>query len=271
MAVDSTFAAAIIADYFGARPDVAAVYLFGSVARGTAHTESDVDIGVLYQSRKAPTLMAQPFAEEADLAEQLARPVQIIAMNGAPADLVHRILRDGILVLEQDKSRRIAFEVQSRNEYFDILPMLRAYRETSHVVTDADLIPKKLAFIQTCLTELRTLARVDRIAVDVKERRFVEHTLQICIQAVQDVASHIVSDQRLGEPSANVALFTLLVQAGWLREETAQFLRSAVGFRNVLVHGYTVVDPQIVRTVLEQHLGDIEQFVAEIGARLSAA
>jgi predicted nucleotidyltransferase len=127
--VDSAFAAQIIADYFGDRPDVAAVYLFGSVAKGTARPDSDVDIGVLYQSATPPTLMAQPFAEEADLAERFARPVQVVVMNRAPADLVHRILRDGILVSERDKSRRIAFEVRSRNQYFDLLPILRAYRE----------------------------------------------------------------------------------------------------------------------------------------------
>jgi uncharacterized protein YutE (UPF0331/DUF86 family) len=34
----------------------------------------------------------------------------------------------------------------------------------------------------------------------VRERRFVEHTIQIAIQAALDVASHIISDERLGEP-----------------------------------------------------------------------
>ena len=136
-------------------------------------------------------------------------------------------------------------------------------------MTDADLILKKLAFIETCLSELRSLAHPDRIAVDVKERRFVEHTLQICIQAVQDIASHIVSDERLGEPSENTALFGLLAQAGWLSEQSVGFLRAAVGFRNVLVHGYTAVDPAIVREVLEQRLGDIERFVAQIRARMT--
>ncbi|MEI9940072.1 MAG: DUF86 domain-containing protein [Pseudomonadota bacterium] len=135
-------------------------------------------------------------------------------------------------------------------------------------MTDADLVLKKLAFIETCLSELRSLARAERISIDVKERRFVEHTLQICIQAVQDVASHIVSDERLGEPSDSAAMFGLLLHAGWLTDETARFLRSAVGFRNVLVHGYTAVDPEIVRDVLEKRLGDIERFVAEISARL---
>jgi uncharacterized protein YutE (UPF0331/DUF86 family) len=135
-------------------------------------------------------------------------------------------------------------------------------------VTDPDLIRKKLAFIETCLGELRSLAKPDRLAADVKERRFVEHTLQICIQAAQDVASHIVSDQRIGEPSTNLALFGLLAQAGWLGEQTASALRAAVGFRNVLVHGYTAVDVGVVRNVLEQHLGDIERFVLEIRAKL---
>jgi len=137
-------------------------------------------------------------------------------------------------------------------------------------MTDADLVLKKLSFIETCLSELRSLARAERIEADVKERRFVEHTLQICIQAVQDVASHIVSDERLGEPAENVAIFGLLVQAGWLSDETARFLRAAVGFRNVLVHGYTAVDATIVRDVLETRLGDIERFVAEISARMRA-
>jgi uncharacterized protein YutE (UPF0331/DUF86 family) len=136
-------------------------------------------------------------------------------------------------------------------------------------MTDEDLLAKRLAFIEACLRELRELGRAELIAVDVKERRFVEHTLQVCIQAALDVAWHIASDERLGEPVAHVALFDLLVPAGWLSVETALFLRLAVGFRNVLVHGYAVVDPLVVREVLERRLGDIQQFVTEIRARLN--
>lgn len=67
-----------------------------------------------------------------------------------------------------------------------------------------------------------------------------------------------------------MALFDLLVPSGWLSAETAGFLRLAVGFRNVLVHGYTAVDLEVVRAVLEQRLGDIEQFVTEVRTHLSA-
>ncbi len=67
-------------------------------------------------------------------------------------------------------------------------------------MTDPDLVAKKLAFVVTCLHELRTLARPDAIDSDVRERRFVEHTLQVAIQACQDVASHIVSDDPVSAP-----------------------------------------------------------------------
>lgn len=58
-------------------------------------------------------------------------------------------------------------------------------------MTDEDLVRKRLAFIETCLRELRELARPGAMSSDVREERFVEHTLQLGIQAALDVASHI--------------------------------------------------------------------------------
>lgn len=135
-------------------------------------------------------------------------------------------------------------------------------------MTDQELLEKKLAFIETCLRELESLANPSAIETDIKERRFIEHTLQICVQAAQDVASHIVSDEKLGEPATNLELFTLLAGAGWLDERLARAMRAAVGFRNVVVHGYTAVDPVILRDLVENHLSDIVGFVVAVRARL---
>ena len=135
-------------------------------------------------------------------------------------------------------------------------------------MTDADLVRKRLAFIETCLRELAELSDPRRIEHDVRERRFVEHTLQIAIQATLDVASHIVASDRLGEPTTNQSLFQILERTGWVTPELASELRGMAGFRNVLVHGYVAVDPAIVRDVLERRLGDIEAFVQSIRERL---
>jgi uncharacterized protein YutE (UPF0331/DUF86 family) len=135
-------------------------------------------------------------------------------------------------------------------------------------VTDQDLVAKKLAFIETCLHDLRQQARPDRLSTDVRELRFVEHTLQITIQAALDVASHIVSDNRLGEPRTNRELFDLLGRHGWLAPPLVDALRDMGGFRNVLVHGYADVDVKVVRDVLDRHLPDFEAFVAAIRQRI---
>ena len=135
-------------------------------------------------------------------------------------------------------------------------------------MTDPDLIAKKLALIETCVRELRTLARPEEIARDVREERFAEHTLQMAIQAALDVASHIVSDERLGEPRTNRELFDLLARRGWLDDDLATTMRRMVGFRNILVHGYDTVDVNIVRDVLEHRLDDLLAFVAAIRTRL---
>lgn len=121
----------VVTDVLGTDANVVAVYLFGSRARGTARAESDVDLGVVYRSSPAPTLLAQPFEAQARLSAELRAPVDLVVMNTAPVDLIHRILRDGELVLEADRSRRIAFEVQARNQYFDLLPILQRYRRRS--------------------------------------------------------------------------------------------------------------------------------------------
>ncbi len=64
---------------------------------------------------------------------------------------------------------------------------------------------------------MQTLAQPDKIRQDIRERRFVEHALQLAIQAALDIASHIVSDERLGEPRTNRELFDLLERNGWSR------------------------------------------------------
>jgi len=134
-------------------------------------------------------------------------------------------------------------------------------------VTDADLVAKKLAEVETYVRQLRTLARLDRLATDLKEQRFVCHTLQLAIQAVLDVASHIVSDERLGEPANLQGLFELLARGGWIAAEQVPHLQRMAGFRNRLVHEYGRIDLGIVRDVVENRLGDVVAFVAAVRPR----
>ncbi len=135
-------------------------------------------------------------------------------------------------------------------------------------MTDPELIAKKLALIETCVRELRTMARPDTLAEDIREQRFVEHTLQLAIQAALDAASHIVADERLGEPSTYRELFELLEKAGYVSLEISTELEKMAGFRNILVHGYDSVDLTIVKDIVENRLDDLEQFADLVRERL---
>lgn len=106
-------------------------YLYGSHARGGAGPASDVDLAVLYDVNPPDTLEGLGLDLAADLERRLGRVVDLVVLNRAPADLIHRVLRDGVLVCERDRSARIRFEVRARNDYFDVLPYLRQYRRAT--------------------------------------------------------------------------------------------------------------------------------------------
>ena len=131
-------------------------------------------------------------------------------------------------------------------------------------MTDKDLLEKKLAFIETCVYQLRDLARPEQIENDIREERFTAHTLQIAIQASLDIASHIVSDRRLGEPETNRELFDLLRKDQWLSPELTETMRKMAGFRNIVVHGYHHMDPLILRDIVENRLDDLLDFAVAV-------
>lgn len=110
--------------------EVVAAYLFGSVARGQERKDSDVDVGVLLVQGRPRTLDAVDRVArlQDELAATISRDVDLVVLNDAPADLLHRVLRDRVLLFESDHERRIEFEVRARNEYFDLLPNLERYR-----------------------------------------------------------------------------------------------------------------------------------------------
>ena len=110
---------------------VMAGWLFGSRARDEARPSSDVDVGVLLDHPPAPGFAGLPLDLEARLESEVGLPVQVVALNRAPADLVHRVLRDGVLLCDRAPAARIEFEVRRRAEYLDLLPVLEQYRRSA--------------------------------------------------------------------------------------------------------------------------------------------
>ena len=118
-----------LASVLSGDPDApVAAWLYGSRARGAARVDSDVDVAILTGGPRARRLQELPTALAGRLEDRVGLPVQIVVVDHAPVDLIHRILRDGIRLLDRDPAERVRFEVKARNQYFDLLPYLRQYR-----------------------------------------------------------------------------------------------------------------------------------------------
>ena len=114
-----------------ARFPVEIAYVYGSVARGTVLDTSDADVALLL-SDGAPTDAYQRLKLELEIQAALEdasgfNPVDARSINHAPIMVQGAVVTEGELVYERDKERRVAFEVATRQRYFDFAPHARRY------------------------------------------------------------------------------------------------------------------------------------------------
>jgi uncharacterized protein YutE (UPF0331/DUF86 family) len=132
-------------------------------------------------------------------------------------------------------------------------------------VVDRETVLAKLALIERCLsriTEVRGARRAGLLPIDVEEITLLN--LQKAVQAVIDLATHVVAAEGYGMPDSQASVFTLLENHGLIEPELAGRLRKMVGFRNIMVHEYETVDPAIVEAIAEHHLGDLRAFGSRV-------
>lgn len=159
---------------------------------------------------------------------------------------------------------RVEFETRKRAEYFDVLPYLPipVRRCDRSCVTDVELLEKKLAFIEACVQGLRTRGRPEPITNDVREERRAVYTLQVVKLAALDVASRIVSDDRLGEAETNRQSFDVVAPPDRVPAMLTDSLRKMAGLRNVVVHGDQALDEAALIEAIRPRLGDLLDFAA---------
>ena len=114
----------LLAEAVGPRAEVAAAYLYGSVARGEATTLSDVDIALLFSEHVGESLRRQVIVEIASaLAHaEVGKRLDVRDIEELPLVVQGRILTEGRLVRSSDDVRRVRFETAVRMLYFDFLP-----------------------------------------------------------------------------------------------------------------------------------------------------
>jgi predicted nucleotidyltransferase len=122
------------------RPDVLAAYLFGSHARGAAHSGSDVDVAILFDRQLLPSgrdraTRAQALASELIDATH-CNAIDVVVLNDAPAELAVNVLDLGIALCDAQMRRSAdnletvrTFERDARLRFGDIQPFLAHMRK----------------------------------------------------------------------------------------------------------------------------------------------
>lgn len=133
-------------------------------------------------------------------------------------------------------------------------------------MVDKDILQRKLAFIDLTLGKLehlKTMTPKDFL-VSFQAVDSAKYNLQVSIEAVIDVATHIVARERWGVPASAGEAVKVLMQHGVLEETQAARLTQMIKFRNRIVHLYQEVDDQQIYIILQENLGDFRSFVKTV-------
>jgi uncharacterized protein YutE (UPF0331/DUF86 family) len=130
-----------------------------------------------------------------------------------------------------------------------------------------EVILEKIESLRRCLLRIEEKAKLGKIyfldnldAQDVVVLN-LERSVQLCV----DMAAHIVArDEFSVAPNSMSESFQRLQGFGIVSEQQATRMIKAVGFRNLAVHEYAELDPEIVFKVATEHLDDFRSFVAAI-------
>ncbi|MBI2335499.1 MAG: DUF86 domain-containing protein [Deltaproteobacteria bacterium] len=128
-------------------------------------------------------------------------------------------------------------------------------------MVNQDVVFEKIKQIQNCLKRIHTKTKNGPKSLDDMDVQdiFVLN-LQRAVQTTIDLAAHVIADEGLGLPSELKENFKILEQNKIIEPALSEKLQHMVGFRNIAVHDYSAIDPEILKSILKNNLKDLEEF-----------
>lgn len=132
-------------------------------------------------------------------------------------------------------------------------------------VVDERRVRRLLQRVADDLVYLEARARDDHAAIraDADRLAALKYHFVTAIEGCVNVAQHLCASEGWGPPDSNAHSLRILGQHGVLEESLADSLARAVGFRNVLVHGYAEVDDGRAVSQLDR-VSDLSAFVNSV-------
>ncbi|MDM5335717.1 DUF86 domain-containing protein [Fictibacillus enclensis] len=128
-----------------------------------------------------------------------------------------------------------------------------------------DVILNKISVIERCINRINQVYEnnPNNLKDYTKQDSIILNVQRAC-EASIDLAMHIIADKRLGLPQSSRDAFDMLQEHGIIEEQMAKRLKAMVGFRNIAVHDYQSINNEILKQIVEKHLGDFKAFTRQI-------
>ncbi len=131
--LDRTGLLDVVGEAAAEHPEVAAAYVYGSMASGRSTPLSDVDVALLFAGERVDDRRRSVVAAAvgSEVARRMrdggspAREVEVRDLEALPLAVRGSVLTEGRLAGSADEVRRVRFEELTRRRYFDFLPVLR--------------------------------------------------------------------------------------------------------------------------------------------------
>ncbi|MEA2013070.1 MAG: DUF86 domain-containing protein [Verrucomicrobiota bacterium] len=129
------------------------------------------------------------------------------------------------------------------------------------------IIQKKVAFI----IDYRKKLENELNGVEFSEfqrnwamQRMTERTLQVMVEVVIDISERIIAMENAGPIETASQAINKLVELRVISKSTPYV--DMVRFRNLIVHRYEVIEPELLYSIAKNKLTDFNKFVEELDA-----
>ncbi len=136
---------------------------------------------------------------------------------------------------------------------------------------DREVIEQKIESLRRCVQRVKDKCPPDpeMLRRDPDLQDIITLNLTRAVQLCVDVGAHLIAGTETPPPDTMALTFDALAQAGIVRADLALRLKKAVGFRNIAVHNYDVIDWAIVHAIAHDHLGDFAEFAKAVASRMT--
>jgi predicted nucleotidyltransferase len=110
------------------KADIEFAYLFGSKAKGIKDKRSDWDIAIYFKKDSWKLSKWAAFYLEAEITREISEDVQVIILNDLDSPVfLFQIIKDGLLLVDNNTSKRILYEAKVLKKYHDWHYFLRRH------------------------------------------------------------------------------------------------------------------------------------------------